>query len=231
MTKLKADYQDTIVNGKRKYIRTVNQDSTVSFENVTDYIRAEFEVNASILNATNRTVNDVITQEENTEDQDEENNTTLDNMVSGSQIVGKANTSTNATNASNADTADTADSVERADYAESVTTATTATYANSVTSATRADSATIATRATSATTAQSANNDFILVNKQALSFTNRTCTIYDNRITANSIADIYYENPAYEKMITAEVSSIRLTLTADSVPTGSVIATIKIRTV
>lgn len=231
MTKLKADYQDTIVNGKRKYIRTVNQDSTVSFENASDYIRPEFEVNASILNAINRTVNDVITQEENTEDQDDENNTTLDNMVSGSQIVGKANTSTNATNASNADTADTADSVERADYAESVTTATTATYANSVTSATRADSATTATRATSATTAQSANNDFILINKQDLSFTNRTCTIYDNRITANSIADIYYENPVYEKMITAEVSSIRLTLTADSVPTGSVIATIKIRTV
>ena len=104
--------------------------------------------------------------------------------------------------------------------------------------ATNADNATNATNATNAahaTAASSTDNDFILKNQQALSFSNKVCTISDSRITANSLADVYFTqacmNAATKASIIVETSAGKLTLTAARTPEATLTATIKIRVV
>lgn len=92
-----------------------------------------------------------------------------------------------------------------------------------------------ATSVPTATTADTVENDFILVNRQRLSFTNNACDFYDSRITANSLVDIFFteETSAIAKAadISVSASNIRVTVTANNTPTGNIIATIKVRTV
>lgn len=77
-----------------------------------------------------------------------------------------------------------------------------------------------------------ASNDFILCTNQTLSFVNKVCTISDERITANSIADVYFSRATLESakkaIITADTSSGLLTLTAGRTP-STLVATIRIR--
>lgn len=112
------------------------------------------------------------------------------------------------------------------------------TAVGNATHATNADSATNATNAASAnsaTTAGSVSNDFILRNKQALSFTNKVCTISDSRITADSLADVYFTNAtmqaASKASITVETSAGAVTLTAAREPETILVASIRIRVV
>lgn len=77
--------------------------------------------------------------------------------------------------------------------------------------------------------------DFILCNKQNLTFVSNICTINDQRITADSLADVYFTNScigAAEKAnITVETSTGAVTLTAGRTPEGTLTATIKVRVI
>ena len=83
--------------------------------------------------------------------------------------------------------------------------------------------------------AASVNNDFILRNKQSLSFTNKVCTINDERITADSLADVYFTNAtmqaASKASITVETTNGAVTLTAARTPETILVASIRIRVV
>ncbi|MBO4890591.1 MAG: hypothetical protein J5574_06320 [Lachnospiraceae bacterium] len=77
--------------------------------------------------------------------------------------------------------------------------------------------------------------EFILINKQALSFTNNVCELTDTRITADSLADVYFTNACSEAAkkacIEVESSAGKLTLTAGRTPESTLTATIKVRVV
>ena len=100
-------------------------------------------------------------------------------------------------------------------------------------SATAADTATNATTATRATSAGSANDDFILINKQTLTFTNNVCTLSDARITADSLADVYFTaetiSAAQKAVIAVETAAGSVTLTAGRTPDSTISATIRIK--
>lgn len=101
--------------------------------------------------------------------------------------------------------------------------------------ATSADSATTATSAGSATTAGSVDNDFILCEERNLVFANGFCQLNDARITANSIADVYFTSAT---IATAEQADITVECYANNVKlfnanefVGNIVATIRIRVV
>lgn len=77
--------------------------------------------------------------------------------------------------------------------------------------------------------------EFILANQQTLSFTNKVCTITNSKITANSLADVYFTSDTIEHAgecsITVESYAGHITLTAAKQPTSTIKATIKIRVV
>lgn len=82
---------------------------------------------------------------------------------------------------------------------------------------------------------EAAGIEFILCNKQNLTFTNNVCTLYDARITADSLADVYFTSgcseAARKACIAVESTSGTLTLTAGRTPESVLAATIKIRVV
>lgn len=77
--------------------------------------------------------------------------------------------------------------------------------------------------------------DFILCNKQTLTFSSNICTIQDARITADSLADVYFATAclaaAQKAAITVETSAGAVTLTAARAPESTLTATIKIRVI
>jgi len=105
----------------------------------------------------------------------------------------------------------------------------------SIARANSATSADTATSALSATSAGSADNDFILCNQQALTFSNGYCQLNDSRITAGSVADVYFTdatiNTAENAGITVQTYANYMRLFAAQEPTGSIVATIRIRVV
>ena len=214
ITKLPTDYVDEVVSGTRKYTMIENEDETVSFEDQSTYTTEGSGYGATDINATNGTVNQVIDIAEMNQGKISTLETTVANILNGTTTVPSA---TNATNATSATTADTA------------------TNATSATSADTATSATTAGTANTASTAQSVDNDFILCTNQNLTFTNGVCTLSDSRITANSLADVYFTNScineAQKSVITAETSTGVLTLTAGRTPSSTLTATIRIRIV
>lgn len=75
-------------------------------------------------------------------------------------------------------------------------------------------------------------NDFTLA-KQTLTFTNKTCTITDSRVTANSLVDVYF---TAESMAVAETAQIyvdsaaqKIILTAAVQPSSTLEAMIRVR--
>ena len=98
--------------------------------------------------------------------------------------------------------------------------------------ATAADTAASALTATSAGTA---NDDFILISQQALTFTNKVCIFNDPRITAASLADVFFTTScaaaAEKAMISVETTTSTLTLTAARTPEATLTASIRIRVV
>lgn len=92
-----------------------------------------------------------------------------------------------------------------------------------------------ASNATNATNASNVTNDFILKDHETFTFTNNICTITDERITANSLADVYFDSTTFA---TAERASISVEtydgyvqLTAGRTPSGTISGSIKIRVV
>ncbi|MCM1235995.1 MAG: hypothetical protein NC489_38380 [Ruminococcus flavefaciens] len=105
----------------------------------------------------------------------------------------------------------------------------------------RAGTATVANSANTAGTADTAKvadevkNDFILINQKALTFTQNVCTINDGRITANSLADVYFTSDsilsAEKAVISVETYDGSVQLTAGRTPESQLKASIRIRVV
>lgn len=211
---LATDYVDEVVSGNRKYRMIENQDDTVSFEDESTYTVEGSGYGATDINATNGTVNQVIDLAENDTGRIETLETTTSNIMNGTTSVPSATSATTATSATNADHATNADNATTADSATSATSAGTATTASS---------------------AQTVDNDFILISNQALTFVNNVCTLSDERITANSLADVYFTasciNEAQKSVITVETSTGTVTLTAGRTPASPLTASIRIRVV
>ena len=78
-------------------------------------------------------------------------------------------------------------------------------------------------------------NSFILQAKQALTFTNKVCTITDSRIKASSLAEVVFTraclNEAKKAGIVVDTSNQTLTITAGRTPAETLYATIYIRVV
>lgn len=89
--------------------------------------------------------------------------------------------------------------------------------------------------ADNATVADSVKNDFILINQQVLTFTNKICTISNDRITADSLADVYFTadsiSIAENAVISVETYNGKVELTAGREPEGIIRASIDIRVV
>lgn len=92
-----------------------------------------------------------------------------------------------------------------------------------------------AEKANMATAAESVNNDFILINQQVLAFVNKIYSIQDERITENSLADVYFTsdsiNIAENAVISVETYNGEVELTAGREPEGIIRASIHIRVV
>ncbi len=77
--------------------------------------------------------------------------------------------------------------------------------------------------------------DFILANQSVLTFINRIASMADERITADSLADVYFTSDttlaAEKAVITVETYSGRVDLTAEREPEGEIKASIVIRVV
>lgn len=171
ITKLPVNYQDGVIDGTRKYVMAENQDHTFSFTDVSDFIREELLISAEEFNNVNETINELV-------DLAEENNARIDDLIDdiGDILAGEV-------------------SVPRATHAETAGTAPNASSATSADHATRAGTATYATSATSANSAVSVPiiaSEFILYNNVQLTFINKQCVISDNRITVNSLANMYF---------------------------------------
>lgn len=86
-----------------------------------------------------------------------------------------------------------------------------------------------------ATKSGSSENDFILCKKQELVFIGNVCTINNEKITENSLADVYFTGDtisvAEEAVISAETQNGKLLLTSIRSVEGEIKATIKIRVV
>lgn len=81
----------------------------------------------------------------------------------------------------------------------------------------------------------SKNEDFVLKNQATLTFEDKVCTINDERITANSLADVYFTTDtitqAERAVVSVETYGGYLKLIAQNAPTGTIKASIKIRVV
>ena len=84
-------------------------------------------------------------------------------------------------------------------------------------------------------TSMPSSDNFILLNQQSLAFTNNICTISDSRITANSLADVYFTTETIDIAENADISvetyGGKVQLTAKNIPTGAIKASIMIRVV
>lgn len=240
------DIIDTSVNEHRKYKMTAvsGETDTYELEDKTTYTQQGTPYNATVVNNTNGTINQVI-------DLAEDNADTLSDILDGTTAVAKAGTANTATTATTANSANTATS---AGTATSATSADTATTAGSATTATNATSATTATTADKLTNSRTINgvafdgsqsitvydntkvsndSDFILLNQQTLAFVGNVCTLSDNRITASSLADVYFTSAtqaiAESADIIVDTTAGAVKLTASNTPTGNIVATIHIR--
>lgn len=217
ITKLSTDFVDDIidtsVNEHRKYKMTSvsGEADTYELEDTTTYTQVGTPYDASVVNNTNGTINQVI-------DLAEDNADDLAGFLDGSVPIARAGTASTATNATTANSANTATSAGKL---------TTARKINGV-DFDGSNNITVYDN-----TKVGLDTDFILINQQRLTFVNRVCTISDARITASSLADVYFtsltESIANNADIVVETSAGAVTLTASNTPTGNIEATIHIR--
>ena len=85
-----------------------------------------------------------------------------------------------------------------------------------------------------ALTVDHSRDDFVIPN-QTFTFTNLECVITDTKITANSLADVYFTSAsivnAKKAKISVETYNGYLVLTAENAPVGTIAGTIRIRVV
>ena len=205
ITKLRTDFTDSIIdtsiNEHRKYKLTEvsGEADTYNFEDETVYLQEGTEYGATEVNLTNSTINDVI-------DLAEENEGDISDMLDGTKVIARA---TNAISATTADKLTTARKINGVDF-------------DGTSNITVYDNTKVPT-----------NNDFILINQQTLTFVDDVCTLTDARVTANSLADVYFTSATYNIAKTANISvetyAGKVELTAENTPSGSIVASILIR--
>lgn len=207
------DIIDTSVNAHRKYKMTAvsGETDTYELEDKTTYTQQGTPYNASVVNNTNGTVNAVI-------DLAEDNADDLAGFLDGTVPIARAGTAGTATTAGTASSATTATSAGKLTTARNI---------NGV-AFDGSNNITVYDN-----TKVSLDADFILINQERLTFVNNVCTLSDARITASSLADVYFtsatESVAINANITVETSAGAVTLTAGNAPTGNIDATIHIR--
>lgn len=78
-------------------------------------------------------------------------------------------------------------------------------------------------------------NEFLLINQSVLLFSNNIASISDNRITADSLADVYFTSDtilaAEKAVISVDTYEGRVELTAERQPDGEIKASIYIKVV
>ena len=207
------DIIDTSVNEHRKYKMTPvsGETDTYELEDRTTYTQQGTPYNATVVNNTNGTINQVI-------DLAEDNADDLAGFLDGTVPIARAGTAGTATTAGTANSATTATSAGKLTTARNI---------NGV-DFDGSNNITVYDN-----TKVSLDTDFILINQERLTFVNKVCTISDNRITASSLADVYFtsatEGVAINADIVVETSAGAVTLTAGNTPTGNIDATIHIR--
>lgn len=89
--------------------------------------------------------------------------------------------------------------------------------------------------ADSAGSAESVSNDFILIKQSEIAFTDNVCILLDERITEDSLADVYFTadtmSAAQKASIDVDTYDGYLTLTAGRTPEGVLKASIHVRVV
>lgn len=202
-TNFKDDILDTSVNEHRKYQLTAvsGEEDTFQFEDVSTYIQTGTEFNAEKANATNTAVNAVI-------DLAEENASDIEEILDGTQSVGRAVLANNATQAVKLKTARNINGVSF-DGTGNIQI-----YDD---------------------TKVSTNKDFILINQQTLTFVDGVCRLNDSRVTENSLADVYFtsatEASASNAGIVVDTYNGYVQLTASSTPSTSLVASIHVKVV
>lgn len=207
------DIIDTSVNEHRKYRMTAvsGETDTYELEDTTTYTQQGTPYNASVVNNTNGTINAVI-------DLSEANADDLAGFLDGTVPIARAGSAGTATTAGTANSATTATSAGKLTTARNI---------NGV-AFDGSNNITVYDN-----TKVSLDADFILINQERLTFVNNVCTLSDSRITASSLADVYFtsatESVAINADITVETSAGAVTITAGNAPTGNIDATIHIR--
>lgn len=217
ITKLRTDFTDgiidTSVNEHRKYKLTEvsGEADTYTFEDKTVYLQEGTEYGATEVNLTNSTINDVI-------DLAEESEGDISDILDGTKAIARATTATTATSATTATRATTADTADKLTTARKIN----GVNFDGTSNITIYDDTKVPT-----------SNDFMLINQQTLTFDDDVCTLTDARITANSLADVYFTSATYNIAKSANISvetyAGKVELTAENTPSGSIVASILIR--
>lgn len=215
------DIIDTSINEKRKYLIEDNTDGTKSLDDVTVYLKIGDYFGSEQINKTNQTINELIDSTsmiDNTPDSTK--------RVSYAERAGTAQTAQSANQAETANKALTAINAEKSEKAEKLTNGR---NINGVAFDGTKD-ITIYDN-----TKIPLDEFFVLTNASVLSFSNKICSIYDQRITESSLADVYFTSDtilnAEKASITVETYEGRVEISAGREPEGEIKASITIRVV
>lgn len=212
ITQLPTDFVDA-VTAQHKYQVTDVGNNEALFDDVSVYSVYGSPFGAHEINTQHEAVNDTIDLSESTASDITKlkNGTTIPNEVTS------ADTATSATTATNANEALTASSFSGSPTINGQT-------FDGTQDITISDNTKLPT-----------SKSFILRSKQALTFTNKVCTISDNRITADSLAEVVFTSNCIDNarnaVISVETSAGAVTITAGRTPQGTLTATIFIRVV
>ena len=233
ITPLPTNFVDAETEQYEYKVTSVGNDEAL-FEDVSEYTTYGSPFGAHEINTQHEAVNDTIDLSESTASDITKlkNGTTIPENVTSADEVTSATTATSVNYAS---TATSADYVERA---TSATTATRATTTPQLTGGGKINGVTF--NGTQNITIEdnsrlAKSKSFVLTTKQTLTFTNKVCEVSDNRITADSLAEVIFTNDclddAMRVLIGVETMSGKVRLTAGRTPSGTITATIFIRVV
>lgn len=244
ITQLPTDFVDAVTEQYKYQVTDVGNNEAL-FDDVSEYTTYGSPFGAHEINTQHKAVNDTITLEESVDAEITKllNGATILASVTHAESVISAETATTANYATSVTHADHVTRANRATTADSVLSATTASHADNVGKATKLVGAQINgvnfNGASNITIEDNSrlpiNKSFLLRSKQALTFSNKVCTISDNRITADSLAEVVFTSNcidnARKAVISVETSAGAVTITAGRTPQGTLTATIFIRVV
>lgn len=212
ITQLPTDFVDAVTSQHKYKVTDVGNDEAL-FEDVSTYTTYGSPFGAHEINAQHKAVNDAIDLSESTASDIAKlkNGTTIPSSVTSADSVTSATTATTADEALSASAFSGSPEINGVEF-------------DGTADITIADSTKLPT-----------SKSFILASKQTLTFTNKVCTISDNRITADSLAEVNFTADCIDyarlAVISVETSNGAVTITAGRTPQGTLKATIFIRVV